>query len=79
LKGVQRISLKPGEKRRLTFTLAPRDLTLIDAQGKRMLEPGEFRVSVGGKQPGFTGPVDASTTGVVAGTFTVTGKPVEIP
>lgn len=79
LKGVQRISLKPGEKRRLTFTLAPRDLTLIDGQGKRILEPGEFRVSVGGKQPGFTGPADASTTGVVAGTFTVTGNPVEIP
>jgi beta-glucosidase len=79
LKGIQRISLKPGEKKRLTFTVNPRDLTLIDGQGKRMLEPGEFRVSVGGKQPGFTGPADASTTGVVVETFSVTGTPVEVP
>jgi beta-glucosidase len=79
LKGIQRISLKPGEKRRLTFTVLPRDLTLIDAQGKRMLEPGEFRVSVGGKQPEFTGTADASTTGVVVGNFTVTGTALTIP
>ncbi|HVF68093.1 MAG TPA: glycoside hydrolase family 3 C-terminal domain-containing protein [Pyrinomonadaceae bacterium] len=79
LKGVRRIRLKPGERRRVTFTLTPRDLTLVDGRGKRLLEPGEFRVSVGGKQPGFKGGADASTTGVVTGGFTVTGKTVEIP
>jgi beta-glucosidase len=79
LKGFERVRLRPGESRRVTFTLAPRDLTLIDEAGKRVLEPGEFRVTVGGKQPGFKGNADARTTGVLSGSFNVTGKRVEIP
>ncbi|HEX8141145.1 MAG TPA: glycoside hydrolase family 3 C-terminal domain-containing protein [Pyrinomonadaceae bacterium] len=79
LRGIQRIYLKPGERRRITFTLMPADLALIDNNGKRMLEPGEFRVSVGGKQPGFTGPSDAETTGVLTESFAVTGRVTAIP
>jgi beta-glucosidase len=79
LRGVQRISLKPGERRRVSFTLAPRDLSLIDNRGKRVVEPGEFSISVGGKQPGFKGYADAASTGVVSGSFTVTGKTTETP
>jgi beta-glucosidase len=79
LKGVRRVHLKPGERRRVTFTLTPRDLTMVDERGRRLLEPGEFRVSIGGKQPGFDGNADAATTGVVTGMFIVTGKTVEIP
>jgi beta-glucosidase len=79
LKGIARIHLRAGARRRVTFTLAPRDLTIIDAAGHRVLEPGEFRVSVGGKQPGFTGRADAQTTGVVTGSFVVTGSVTEIP
>ena len=79
LKGVRRIHLRPGESRRVTFTLTPRDLTLVDERGRRLLEPGEFRVSIGGKQPGFTGRADAATTGTVAGSFVVTGRTTEIP
>ncbi|MGH9941183.1 MAG: glycoside hydrolase family 3 C-terminal domain-containing protein [Pyrinomonadaceae bacterium] len=79
LRGVQRVNLRPGETRRITFTLTPRDLTLIDDGGKRVLEPGEFAVTVGGKQPGFKGNADAATTGVVSGSFMVTGKKTDIP
>jgi beta-glucosidase len=79
LKGLRRIRLRPGERRRVTFTLTPRDLTLVDDRGRRLLEPGEFRISVGGKQPGFGGHADAATTDVLTGGFTVTGKAVEIP
>ncbi|HEX8189513.1 MAG TPA: glycoside hydrolase family 3 C-terminal domain-containing protein [Pyrinomonadaceae bacterium] len=78
LKGVRRVHLRPGERRRVGFTLTPRDLSLVDERGRRLLEPGEFRVSVGGKQPGFTGAADAATTGVVSSSFTVTGKTIEI-
>src|SRR5215217_4374285 len=74
LKGIKRFYLAPGEKRHLTFTLTPRDLTLIDSRGKRILEPGEFRVSVGGKQPGFAGAADAKTTQVLTSSFTVVGR-----
>ena len=79
LKGFERVHLRPGESRRVTFTLSPRDLAYVDAAGKSVLEPGEFRVSVGGKQPGFKGNADARTTAVVSGGFVVTGNRVEIP
>jgi beta-glucosidase len=51
LRGFQRVTLGPGESRRVAFTLADRDLSLIDDQGRRVLEPGRFRVTVGGSQP----------------------------
>jgi beta-glucosidase len=79
LKGFERVSLRPGESRRVTFTLAPEDLALTDDAGHRVLEPGEFRVSVGGKQPGFKGNADARTTGVVSGGFVVKGARKEFP
>jgi beta-glucosidase len=79
LKGFERVRLRPGESRRVTFTLAPRDLALADDKGKLILEPGQFRVTVGGKQPGFKGNADARTTGVVSGGFAVTGNRIEIP
>jgi beta-glucosidase len=79
LRGVQRIHLKPGERRRISFTLAPRDLSLIDNRGQRVVEPGEFSISIGGKQPGFKGYADAGSTGAVYGSFTVTGKTTETP
>ena len=78
LGGVERIFLKPGEKRRVSFTLVPRQMSVILDNGKRVIEPGDFNVSVGGKQPGFSGRADAATTGVAAGKFTVTGKNFEI-
>ena len=74
LQGFQRVTLKPGEKRRVQFTLAPKQLSLIDKDGKRVVEPGWFEVAVGGKQPGFSGHADASTTEVLTGRFEVHGK-----
>jgi beta-glucosidase len=74
LAGINRVSLKAGEKRSVSFTLSPDQLSVIDNHGKRIVEPGEFQVSVGGKQPGFNGYADAPTTSVVSGRFVVTGK-----
>ncbi len=51
LRGFQRHHLQPGESRELTFTLTAKDLSLIDEAGKRVLEPGTFRISLGGSQP----------------------------
>jgi beta-glucosidase len=51
LRGFQRITLQPRESRRVHFRLSARDLSLIDEQGRRLLEPGQFRISVGGSQP----------------------------
>lgn len=51
LRGFERVSLKPGESRNVSFTLAARDLSLIDDAGQRVLEPGKFRAFLGGSQP----------------------------
>jgi beta-glucosidase len=75
LQGICRIYLKSGEKKSVSFSLEPRQLSLIDLQNRRVVEPGIFEVSVGGKQPGFKGKADAVTTGVVSGRFEVVGPP----
>lgn len=71
LAGVKRISLKPGEKQTVSFILKPEQMSVIDDNGKRVIEPGKFLVSVGGKQPGFSGSADVKTSGVVSETFVV--------
>src|ERR1051326_3186997 len=47
LKGFQRITLRPGEKRRLEFRLGPAKLGLYDRQMRFVVEAGEFKVMVG--------------------------------
>src|SRR4030095_5708999 len=51
LKGFQRISLKAGESKIVSFTLTPEQLSLVSEDGK-MLEPkGKVVLSIGGGQP----------------------------
>ena len=52
LSGFQRLHLKAGESRRIMFTLDPRGLSEVDADGLRAVQPGEYRLSIGGSQPG---------------------------
>lgn len=51
LKGFQRISLKPGESREVTFEVSRKQLELINNDGESVLEPGDFQISVGGSVP----------------------------
>jgi beta-glucosidase len=68
------VLLRAGEETTVTFTLTPRQLSLIDSAGRPDVEPGTFQVTVGGKQPGFAGLADAATTQVVEGRFEVVGE-----
>jgi beta-glucosidase len=52
LRGLQRFSLKPGERRTLAIELSPRDLSFVTRDGVRQVMPGEYRVHVGSGQPG---------------------------
>ncbi len=47
LKGFERITLQPGEKRTVEFTLTPYELSLLDRNMERVVEPGVFEVMVG--------------------------------
>jgi beta-glucosidase len=69
LQGFQRVHLKKGETRSLTFKLDDRALSLVDAQGVRRVSPGKVEVWVGGGQPG------KGVAGSKAG-FEVTGSAV---
>jgi beta-glucosidase len=51
LRGFRRVHLEAGATETVRFTMTPRDLSLIDETGRRVLEPGAFRISVGGSQP----------------------------
>jgi beta-glucosidase len=46
LRGFERVSLKPSEKRTLKFVLGPDALSLIDRQMRRVVEPGRFEATV---------------------------------
>ena len=78
LQGVERIFLSAGERKKVSFTLTPGQISLIDSDWDRVVEPGVFQVSVGGKQPGFSGAADAATTEVVSGRFEVVGNPLRL-
>jgi beta-glucosidase len=73
LKGFERVSLKPGASRLVRFVLDERALSLVGEDGRRVVEPGRFRVAVGGKQPGLAGTADAATTMVVTADLELTG------
>ena len=47
LKGFQRISLQPGEKKKVEFVLRPEHLGFWNREMRYVVEPGEFRVMVG--------------------------------
>jgi len=78
LRGFRRIHLRPGESAEVEFVLRPRDLSLVTEEGRRVLEPGDFEITIGGKQPGFRGLADASTTEVITARLRVVGKPLEL-
>jgi beta-glucosidase len=47
LKGFTRVRLAPGEEREVTFRLGPAELEMLDADLRRVVEPGTFRVLIG--------------------------------
>jgi beta-glucosidase len=48
LKGFERITLEPGERRRVTFSVGPDQLRFYNRAMERVVEPGEFQLMVGG-------------------------------
>lgn len=66
LAGFERVTLGPGERRRVSLTVPGDAFSLVDAQGRRVVEPGAFTVSAGGKQPEQQGRGDAATTEVLS-------------
>jgi beta-glucosidase len=72
LESFERLSLTPGESRTVRFTLTPRELSEVDAEGTRAVQAGTYMLSIGGSQP--KDPQARSKS--VSGTFRIEGNQV---
>jgi beta-glucosidase len=70
LKGFRRIRLEPKRQRKVAFTITPEMMSLVDESGDSRLEPGQFRITIGGCSPGKRG-TDLGAPQPVEATFTV--------
>lgn len=50
LAGFRKITLQPGEKQSVSFTITARQMAVINDEGVPVLEPGQFRVTAAGSQ-----------------------------
>ncbi len=53
LKDFERITLASRETKEVIFKLSPYDLSLLNDKMDRVVEPGEFKIMVGGKSPSY--------------------------
>jgi len=72
LQGFQHVHLNPDEQKRISFTLRDRDLSVVDANGKRRIVPGKVGAWVGGGQP-VTAPAGRVAPGART-EFTITSE-----
>jgi beta-glucosidase len=52
LKSFKRITLSPGQSQKISFTVTPDLLKLIDAGGNSVFIPGKVKIFIGGSSPG---------------------------
>ena len=53
LKNFERISLQPNETKTVSFILTPYEFSLLSEKMDRIVEPGDFKIMVGGKSPSY--------------------------
>jgi len=54
LRGFRRINLGPGETKKVEFTLGPDELSFLNRDMHRVVEPGTFKIMVGGNSVDLT-------------------------
>ncbi len=53
LRGFEKVDLKPGESKTVTFQLPLKDLAFVNSDNKRTLEAGEFKIQIGKESTTF--------------------------
>ena len=77
-KGFRKVRLEPGEEKQVTFMLTPRQLAVINENGEKIIEPGNFTVYLGGAQPDhISGDLNPNTM-VLEKSFSYTGPNVKL-
>ena len=56
LRGFQRVTVAPGRTQHVKLTLNPRDLSMVNEEGTRLVAAGDYKLFVGGGQPGTGAP-----------------------
>ena len=54
LRAFQKINLKSGESKKVSFTIDKNDLAFVNAKLKTVTEPGDFEIMIGNKKAKFT-------------------------
>ena len=67
LRAFSRVHVDAGQTQHVHLTLKPRDLSLVNADGDRLIAAGAYTVSIGGGQPGTRAPT-------VSAPFTIEGE-----
>jgi beta-glucosidase len=60
LAGFHRVHLEAGESKIVSFVITPREMSLVDAEGRRAVTAGRVAVYAGGGQPGYGPSVQGS-------------------
>jgi beta-glucosidase len=71
VRGFTRVHLQPGETHTVSYTLTPRDLSMVNDRGEHIVETGDYTIFVGGSQP-------RDATGGVSTQLEITGQ-AELP
>ncbi len=53
LRGFEKIDLKAGQSKTVTFTLTPEDIAAVNVEGKKVTEAGEFKIQIGDQKINF--------------------------
>jgi beta-glucosidase len=69
LEAFERVHIAPGATKHVVFKLSPRQLSEVDDKGIRSVQPGSYKLSVGGSQPDDSRVVAQPQTA----TFTIVG------
>lgn len=77
LKGIKCIGLEPGESKKVEIILKARDFATITEEGKCVVKPGEYILTIGGQQPDAK---SSKLTGRTVDTFHIEkiGEEVEV-
>lgn len=70
LKGFKRIALAAGESKTVAFAVTPELMSIVNDNGDKIIEAGDFKVTVGGCSPGQRG-VELGAAPAVTAVFAV--------
>ena len=69
--GFQRINLKAGETKKVSFTVTPKQYAWITIEGEEQIKSGDIQLHIGGKQPSSLGKTKTSTTQILTKTLKI--------